>query len=93
MTRRIVGLAQVEDIRSVPNAEVRAQIQIAALDISREFIIQRDKYYSIEDVLSTVRSYPYKGLTYARHRTSNRPFLKFLKEQGQCYGRRNYRKI
>lgn len=58
MARRIVGLAQVEDIRSIPDAEVRAKVQIAALDISREFIIQRDTYYSIEDVLSTVKNYP-----------------------------------
>jgi 5-methylthioribose kinase len=58
MARRIVGLAQVEDIRSIPDAEVRAKVQIAALDISREFIIQRDKYYSIEDVVGTVQNYP-----------------------------------
>jgi hypothetical protein len=38
--------------------EVRAKVQIAALDISREFIIQRDKYYSIEDVIGTVQNYP-----------------------------------
>jgi 5-methylthioribose kinase len=58
MTRRIVGLAQVMDIRSREDAEMRARAQISVLDIAREFIIRRETYKSIEEVLETVRRYP-----------------------------------
>lgn len=57
MTRRIVGLAQVEDVRSIPDAEVRAVVQIAALDTAREMILRRHELGSIDEVLKIVRSY------------------------------------
>ncbi|MFH2113755.1 MAG: S-methyl-5-thioribose kinase, partial [Spirochaetota bacterium] len=58
MTRRIVGLAQVEDIRSIPDAEVRAKVQVAALDIARKFIVDRNRFASVEDALHVVDEYP-----------------------------------
>ena len=57
MTRRIVGLAQVVDIRSIPDAAVRAEAQVAVLDTAREFIMKRESYGSIDEVLETVRHY------------------------------------
>lgn len=57
ITRRIVGLAQVEDVRSIPDAAVRAQVQIVALDTARAFIMRRHEFTSIEEVVATVRSF------------------------------------
>nr|MDA3951720.1 hypothetical protein [Spirochaeta sp.] len=57
MTRRIVGLAQVEDIRSIEDAGVRATAQIAVLDTAREFILRREEFASIDDVIEVVRKY------------------------------------
>lgn len=57
MTRRIVGLAQVEDIRSIPDSNIRGQAQIAVLDTAREFILNRHTYRSISEVSETVRKY------------------------------------
>ncbi|TVR05396.1 MAG: S-methyl-5-thioribose kinase [Spirochaetaceae bacterium] len=57
MTRRIVGLAQVADIRSIPDTAVRAQAQIAVLDTAREFIMKRESYRSMDEVVETVRRY------------------------------------
>ncbi|TVR91652.1 MAG: S-methyl-5-thioribose kinase [Spirochaetaceae bacterium] len=54
MTRRIVGLAQVEDIRSIPDAEVRARAQISVLDTAREFIMRREEYQNIDEAVETV---------------------------------------
>lgn len=57
MTRRIVGLAQVEDIRSIEDADVRAVAQIAVLDTAREFIMRRHEFRSIDEVLEVVRKH------------------------------------
>lgn len=57
MTRRIVGLAQVEDIRSITDADVRAVAQIAVLDTAREFIMRRHSFASIEEVIAVVRKH------------------------------------
>lgn len=57
MTRRIVGLAQVADIRSIPDAAVRAKVQISSLDIAREFIMRRNVYRSIDEVVDTVMKF------------------------------------
>lgn len=57
MTRRIVGLAQVADIRSIPDADVRARAQVAVLDTAREFIMRREEYRSIAEVVETVRKF------------------------------------
>tara|TARA_B100000614_G_scaffold208603_1_gene191246 strand:- start:439 stop:1641 length:1203 start_codon:yes stop_codon:yes gene_type:complete len=57
MTRRIVGLAQVEDIRSIEDADVRATAQIAVLDTAREFIMKRHSFASIDDVIAVVRKH------------------------------------
>lgn len=54
ITRRIVGLAQVEDIRSIPDAAVRAEVQIAALDTAREFILRRHEFTSIDEVVAVI---------------------------------------
>lgn len=56
MTRRIVGLAQVADIRSIEDADVRAVAQISALDTAREFIMRRQEFSSIDEVLEVVRA-------------------------------------
>jgi 5-methylthioribose kinase len=57
MTRRIVGLAQVEDIRSIEDADVRAVAQIAVLDTAREFILRREEFTSIDEVVAVVRKH------------------------------------
>lgn len=57
MTRRIVGLAQVEDIRSIDDADVRAVAQIAALDTAREFIMRRREFRSIGDLVKVVQKF------------------------------------
>jgi 5-methylthioribose kinase len=57
MTRRIVGLAQVEDIRSIEDADVRAVAQIAVLDTARELILRRDEFASIDEVVAVVRKH------------------------------------
>ena len=57
MTRRIVGLAQVEDIRAITDADVRAVAQIAVLDTAREFIMRRHDFTSIEEVIAVVRKH------------------------------------
>lgn len=54
ITRRIVGLAQVEDIRSIEDAAVRGDVQIAALDTAREFILRRHDFASIEEVVAVI---------------------------------------
>lgn len=57
MTRRIVGLAQVEDIRSIEDPDVRAVAQIAVLDTAREFILRREAFSSIDEVVAVVRKH------------------------------------
>lgn len=57
MTRRIVGLAQVEDIRSIDDPKVREVAQIAILDTAREFILRREEFSSIDEVIEVVRKY------------------------------------
>ncbi len=57
MVRRIVGLAQVKDIRSIPDAEVRAKAQIQVLDIGREFTMRRTEYRDIDEVVETIRKH------------------------------------
>jgi 5-methylthioribose kinase len=57
MTRRIVGLAQVADIRSIEDAQVRADAQIAVLDTARDFIMKRDQFTSIDDLIKIVKKY------------------------------------
>lgn len=57
MTRRIVGLAQVEDIRSIEDADVRAVAQISVLDTAREFILRRNDFTSIDEVVAVVRKH------------------------------------
>ena len=54
MTRRIVGLAQVEDIRSINDASVREAAQIAVLDTARDFIMQRHEYRTIDEIAERV---------------------------------------
>ncbi|MCG8478269.1 MAG: S-methyl-5-thioribose kinase [Spirochaetales bacterium] len=55
MTRRIVGLAQVEDIRSIEDATVRGAAQIAVLDTARDFLMHRHEYHTIDEVAERVR--------------------------------------
>ncbi|WP_026245156.1 S-methyl-5-thioribose kinase [Alkalispirochaeta alkalica] len=57
MTRRIVGLAQVEDIRSIKDVNVRRDAQIAVLDTAREFILHREQLTSIDDVLEVIQKF------------------------------------
>lgn len=57
MTRRIVGLAQVVDVRSIPDGDVRATVQIAALDTARAFIMRRSQFTSIGEVVAVVEEF------------------------------------
>lgn len=57
MTRRIVGIAQVEDIRSIPDARIRAEAQIAVLDTARELIMRRHEFATIDGAVAVIRKH------------------------------------
>jgi len=55
MLRRVVGIAHVEDLESIKDADVRAMCERHALEIAKSFIKDRSMLSSIDDVLKVAR--------------------------------------
>lgn len=52
MLRRIVGIAHVEDLESIADADVRSKCERRGLEIAKELIKNAQAYGTIEDVLA-----------------------------------------
>jgi 5-methylthioribose kinase len=61
MLRRIVGIAHVQDLESIPDLELRSRCERRALRMARVFIVQEspDAFGTIEDVIALVRATPF----------------------------------
>ncbi|WP_250475460.1 S-methyl-5-thioribose kinase [Caballeronia sp. GAFFF1] len=55
MIRRIVGMAKVAEITRIPDAEVRAQIEVRCLRCAEALLVQRAALTGIEDVTLLAR--------------------------------------
>lgn len=64
MMRRILGLAHVYDLESIPDPEARAVCESMALNIGQAWIMNRQQVTTINDLLTMVTSgrpsYPYR---------------------------------
>lgn len=64
MMRRILGLAHVYDLESIPDPEARAVCESMALNIGQAWIMKRQQVTTINDLLTLVTSgrpsYPYR---------------------------------
>jgi 5-methylthioribose kinase len=56
MIRRIVGIAHVSDIESIPDQELKAEAEKLALEIARRLIIGREQAKSIEGLIRAVEA-------------------------------------
>lgn len=65
MMRRILGLAHVPDLESIPDPKVRAVPESMALNIGQNWIMNRHTVESIDDLITmiveTQSDYPYHG--------------------------------
>lgn len=50
MIRRVIGIAHVEDLESIADADVRAACEKRALLTARELVVNAERYSSIRDV-------------------------------------------
>jgi 5-methylthioribose kinase len=55
MTRRILGLAKVSDIKDIPDLEARAEVERMGLRMAKELIKHHDRYTSIEELVALAR--------------------------------------
>jgi 5-methylthioribose kinase len=55
MIRRIIGLAHVADVQSIPDAETRAKAERNALSIGVSLILHNRQAHSIEEVISIAK--------------------------------------
>ncbi|MCI0766321.1 S-methyl-5-thioribose kinase [Bacillus sp. TL12] len=55
LIRRIVGLAKVKDITSIPNDESRARAERICLQAAKEFILRADEYRTGTSFLQTLK--------------------------------------
>ena len=55
MLRRVVGIAHVEDLESIKDADVRADCERRALEIAKFFIKERSSLSTIDDLLKVAR--------------------------------------
>lgn len=55
MLRRVVGIAHVEDLESIEDAEVKAKCERHALEIAKSFIRGRSSLSTIDDVIKIAR--------------------------------------
>jgi 5-methylthioribose kinase len=55
MIRRIVGMAKVAEITSIPDESVRALIEVRCLRFAEALLVQRQAFGSIEEVLALAR--------------------------------------
>jgi 5-methylthioribose kinase len=56
MLRRIVGIAHVEDLECIADAEQRSHCERRALRIARRFIVEAASFHSMEDVVDCART-------------------------------------
>jgi 5-methylthioribose kinase len=56
MLRRVVGIAHVEDLESIEDAEVRSQCERRAIEIAKKFIKSAESFRSIEEAIECARS-------------------------------------
>jgi 5-methylthioribose kinase len=55
MIRRVVGIAHVEDLEAIADADVRAACEKRALETARELVVNAGAYPSIRDVVALAR--------------------------------------
>jgi 5-methylthioribose kinase len=56
MIRRIVGMAKVAEITSIPDAAVRATVEVRCLQCAETLLVQREALTRIEDVVELART-------------------------------------
>jgi len=54
MMRRIIGMAHVHDFWTIPDEQVRAQAESLALNIARQWLMDRRSFTSIDDLVQVV---------------------------------------
>jgi 5-methylthioribose kinase len=54
--RRIIGLAQVPDMWTIPDDETRAVAQSLALNAAQAWVMNRDSISSIQDMIEMVKT-------------------------------------
>lgn len=59
MLRRIVGIAHVEDLESIADADVRARCERRGLVLAKTFITKPASFETIEDAIRLARETPY----------------------------------
>lgn len=57
LTRRIIGMAQVQDITSIENPEKRSAAEKACLSIAKKFILDRDEHKTGEDFVKVIKEF------------------------------------
>jgi 5-methylthioribose kinase len=57
MIRRIAGLAHIADFDAIADPDVRAACERNAVDLARELLLRRDRYASVQDVVTATRQY------------------------------------
>lgn len=57
LTRRIIGMAQVQDITSIEDPEKRAAAEKACLSIAKKFILDRDEHKTGEDFVKVIKEF------------------------------------
>ena len=56
MIRRILGLAHVEDLESIANAERRAKCESKALQLGRQLLLEAKAFSDIAEVVGAARA-------------------------------------
>lgn len=56
MARRVYGVAGVAEIRGIEDKNLRAEAQMMALKIAREFVIKHDKIESVDEILEMIKN-------------------------------------
>jgi len=56
MIRRIVGMAKVAEITSIPDEAARATIEVRCLKFAEALLVQRQRFDSIGEVLAQART-------------------------------------
>ena len=54
MMRRIVGMAHVHDLWTIPDEQVRAAAESLALNIARQWLMKRREFTSIDDLVQII---------------------------------------
>jgi len=56
MIRRIVGMAKVAEITSIPDEAARAKIEVRCLRFAEALLVQRQQFGGIDEVLAHARA-------------------------------------